>query len=276
MPVPTLSLSQDPPLSIAGDVLVLGVRKTDEGPELLSDDDSLAPLALALAAIGVTGAQDEVRRVPWDVAATESIALVGVGTSVTAESLRYAAGSVARQLRGIESLVIALPSTSDEESLAILEGAGIGAYVYTEYRSSSLESTKLPATEITVAAPGTEALVDRATVVAQAMHSVRDLVNAPASDLYPETFATREWFFGAPGGERFEDVWDRVASWVADQPPEPQRRTIAVSHGVAGRLLRGVYAGLSRQETLNQDVPQDAIYRLVAGNIHRIDCKRID
>ena len=67
-----------------------------------------------------------------------------------------------------------------------------------------------------------------------------------------------------------------MASWLADQPPEPQRRTIAVSHGVAGRLLRGVYAGLSRQETLNQDVPQDAIYRLVAGNIHRIDCKRID
>ncbi len=74
--------------------------------------------------------------------------------------------------------------------------------------------------------------------------------------LYPEAFASREWFFGAPGGESFEDVWDRVASWLADQPPEPQRRTIAVSHGVAGRLLRGAYAGLSRQETLNQTSPR--------------------
>jgi len=189
MAVPTLSLSQDSPLSIPGDVLVLGVRKTDEGPELLTDDDSLAPLALALVAIGVTGAQDELRRVPWDVAATESIALVGVGTTLNPDALRYAAGSAARQLRGVESLVFALPSTSDDDTLAILEGAGIGAYAYTEYRSASLEATKLPATSITVAAPGTDALAERATVISQAMHSVRDLVNAPASDLYPETFA---------------------------------------------------------------------------------------
>ncbi len=189
MAVPTLSLTQDPSHSIEGDVLVLGVRKTDEGPELLTDDDTLAPLALALAAIGVTGAQDELRRVPWDVAATESIALVGVGSVVNADALRYAAGSAARQLRGVESLVIALPASTDEETLAILEGAGIGAYAYTEYRSASLEATKLPASQITVAAPGTDALVERATVVAEAMHTVRDLVNAPASDLYPETFA---------------------------------------------------------------------------------------
>ena len=93
--------------------------------------------------------------------------------------------------------------------------------------------------------------------------------------VHPERFASREWLFGAPGGESFEDVWARVASWLADQPPEPQRRTIAVSHGVAGRLLRGAYAGLGRQQTLNQDVPQDAIYRLVGGAIHKLDCERV-
>jgi probable phosphoglycerate mutase len=92
------------------------------------------------------------------------------------------------------------------------------------------------------------------------------------ASLHPEKFASREWFFGAPGGETFENVWDRVVGWLADQPPEPERRTIAVSHGVAGRLLRGAYAGLERQETLNQDVPQDAIFRLVDGNIHRLAC----
>ena len=91
--------------------------------------------------------------------------------------------------------------------------------------------------------------------------------------LHPEKFASREWFFGAPGGEAFEEVWARVSGWLAEQPPEPDRRVIAVSHGVAGRLLRGAYAGLARQETLNQDVPQDAVFRLVGGNIHRLDCE---
>jgi probable phosphoglycerate mutase len=67
-------------------------------------------------------------------------------------------------------------------------------------------------------------------------------------------------------------VWARVSAWLADQPPEPERRVIAVSHGVTGRLLRGAYAGLSRHETLMQDVPQDAVFRLANGRIERIDC----
>lgn len=89
---------------------------------------------------------------------------------------------------------------------------------------------------------------------------------------HPEVFATREWLVCPPGGETFDDVWSRVQSFLAELPPEPERRVIAVSHGVAGRLLRGVYAGLGRTETLDQDVPQDAVFRLAGGRIDRLDC----
>jgi len=191
MTVPSLSTSSQPLLEIEGDVLVLGVRKTDEGPQLANDDPTFTDLQLALEAIGVTGAQDEVRRLPGTHGATESIALVGLGQGdVTPHDLRYAAGSAARQLRGIQSLVFGLPTTSEEDVLAVLEGAALGAYAYTEYRASSLEATKLPATAIIVAtdAPA-EALIERATVAAEAVHSVRDLVNAPPNDLYPEALA---------------------------------------------------------------------------------------
>ena len=51
---------------------------------------------------------------------------------------------------------------------------------------------------------------------------------------------------------------------------------IAVSHGVWGRLLRGVYAGLDRQATLDQDAPQDAVYRLQNGQIDRFDCEPVE
>lgn len=88
----------------------------------------------------------------------------------------------------------------------------------------------------------------------------------------PELFATYEWAFRAPGGETFEDVAGRVAGWLAEQAPEPERRLIVVSHGVAGRLLRGAYAGLTRAQTLAQDVPQDAVYRLSGGLVERFDC----
>ncbi|MBW8812171.1 MAG: histidine phosphatase family protein [Caulobacterales bacterium] len=89
---------------------------------------------------------------------------------------------------------------------------------------------------------------------------------------HPERFANREWFFGAPGGETFDDVTARARDWLASLEPEPGRRVVAVSHGVWGRLLRGAYAGLDRQATLDQDVPQDAVFRLQNGQIDRFDC----
>jgi probable phosphoglycerate mutase len=92
---------------------------------------------------------------------------------------------------------------------------------------------------------------------------------------HPELFATREWFFNAPGGETYDDVFARVSDWLAEQAPEPERRIVVVSHGVAGRLLRGAYGGLSRHETIHQDVPQDAIFRLVDGSIHRLECEPV-
>jgi probable phosphoglycerate mutase len=86
----------------------------------------------------------------------------------------------------------------------------------------------------------------------------------------------RNWIFGAPGGETFDDVITRARAWLADQVAEPDRRLIVVSHGVWGRCLRGAYAGLSPDETNRQPVPQDAIFRLHAGQIDRFDCPQPD
>ena len=197
MTVPSLALSAESPLSLTADVLVLGVRATDDGPRLIAEDAAFADLAAGLAAIGVTGGVDELVRVPASIGSARSIALVGIGSSAPSEdTLRYAAGTATRRLTGVASLVLALPTLSSAEVLAVLEGAAIGAYSYTAYRSSSLKKTMLPATEITISTgidlggfPAGNDLLSRAAIVAAAVHSVRDLVNAPPSDLYPESFA---------------------------------------------------------------------------------------
>ncbi len=88
----------------------------------------------------------------------------------------------------------------------------------------------------------------------------------------PEAFSGRDWVFNSPDGERFEDVDGRVRPWLASLPPEGERKVIAVSHGIAGSLMRGAYLGLSREETLGQDTPQDAIFRLTGGAVHRLAC----
>ncbi|GAB3606313.1 leucyl aminopeptidase [Conyzicola nivalis] len=192
MTVAALSVSPEPVLSIAADVLVVAVASSEAGPTLLSDLPEVLELQGSLAAIGVTGAVDEITRLPFAAGGTTSIALVGVGSAtLPVDALRAASGTAARQLRGIDSLLIALPVASDDELLAVLEGAALGSYAYTQYRSSTLESTKLPAAAIIVAsAHRSDAdLVARATIVATAVHTVRDLVNAPPRDLYPETLA---------------------------------------------------------------------------------------
>ncbi|CAN5497950.1 histidine phosphatase family protein [soil metagenome] len=92
---------------------------------------------------------------------------------------------------------------------------------------------------------------------------------------HPQAFADRQWFFAAPGGETYDQVMTRVSAWLAEQAAEPERRLIVVSHGIAGRLLRGAYAGLSRAEVMDLDVPQDALYRLSAGQLDRLDCEPV-
>jgi len=92
----------------------------------------------------------------------------------------------------------------------------------------------------------------------------------------PETFGRTGWAFDAATGESYEAVSERVGAWLADLPPEPERRVIAVAHGISGRVLRGLYANLDRDEASLQDVPQDAVYLLQYGKIGRIDCEPVD
>lgn len=88
----------------------------------------------------------------------------------------------------------------------------------------------------------------------------------------PQLKGDDAWGFHAPGGETYEAMMARLTAWLDEQAAEPERRLIVVSHGVAGRLLRGAYAGLSREETLRLDIPQDAVFRLSKGQIDRFDC----
>ena len=89
----------------------------------------------------------------------------------------------------------------------------------------------------------------------------------------PHLVGDDAWGFYAPGGETYEAMSTRLAAWLQEQAAEHERRLIVVSHGVAGRLLRGAYAGLSREETLRLDIPQDAVFRLSNGQIDRFNCE---
>lgn len=193
MTVATLHLSTIPAFQIDADVLVIGVMKTDSGPQLVDTSSELSSFADALSIVGATGAQDELHRIPSSGITAPAVAFIGVGDKkVTPESLRYAAGSAARQLKGAAHIAFALGELSSADTLAALEGAAIGAYSYDVYRSSKPDATKTVASEITVLSPVDDpALIERATIIAHATHVTRDLVNEAPRELYPATFADR-------------------------------------------------------------------------------------
>ena len=210
---PVLSVTAKDVRRVPAQALVVGVGKAAGGPALI--DSPLPPKASAalsgsLALLGVTGAVDQVHRLPGlpEVDA-EMLVLVGVGdvsngVQLSPEALRRAAGSAVRQLAGTGSVALALPAGTVADAAAIAEGALFGAYSYTEHRSSSAASAA-PVRDITVITPaaderGLPEALDRARILARAVNSTRTLVNQPPSHLYPETFAAaaREAARGLP------------------------------------------------------------------------------
>jgi probable phosphoglycerate mutase len=88
-----------------------------------------------------------------------------------------------------------------------------------------------------------------------------------APELFTGEDSRWEWYFRSPDGETYDAFGGRIAAFLADLGPDP---VVAVCHGVVTRVLRGLYAGMKREEALRLAVPQDCIFRLARGGIVEI------
>ncbi|MEU8249466.1 leucyl aminopeptidase [Nonomuraea sp. NPDC048916] len=193
----TVRLNSADPVSFDTDALIVGFRSGPEGPRPATGAETLdaafdGKLAASLAAVGFTGKPGEIAKVPVFGAITAPLLVaVGLGESPDAEGLRRAAGTAVRSLAGTPRAALALPAASAEEVEAVALGALLGAYGYSRYRANG--EPKEPVAELTVlsaeAAKATEHATERATVLAESVALVRDLVNTPPSDLWPAKFA---------------------------------------------------------------------------------------
>jgi leucyl aminopeptidase len=186
------------------DAIVIGVGQGQDGPVLLPNP--LPPkadkaLSDSLDILGVTGAVDEVRRMPGlpelnaDVLVLAGVGRKGTDDEYDDEALRRAAGSAVRQLAGVESVLLALPASTLAQVAAVAEGAVMGAYSYVQYRHVSAASQRETVRNVTLHTPLADdaelaTVLNRAAVIGRCVNSTRNLVNEPPSDLYPETFAT--------------------------------------------------------------------------------------
>lgn len=95
-----------------------------------------------------------------------------------------------------------------------------------------------------------------------------EIAAAAGQDVWQRFLADR-WTEATPAGECYADVAERARQWLTAVAEVPE--LLLVSHGGFGRVLRGLYLGLSPTETLAQPVPQDAVFRLSDGVVSRFD-----
>jgi len=86
-----------------------------------------------------------------------------------------------------------------------------------------------------------------------------------------DAYSRYDWYFRSPDGESLDDLSERMENWLEDMTEHHQ--LIVVCHGIASRILRGLYARLPKTTALALEVSRNTIWRLALGQIDRIPCK---
>jgi broad specificity phosphatase PhoE len=83
-----------------------------------------------------------------------------------------------------------------------------------------------------------------------------------------------DWYFRSPDGERYDAFAARLGEWLREQ--DSACPLVVGTHGIATRLLRGLWAGLTREAAPMLPVPQDKVFRLSDGSIDEIPVRPSD
>ena len=206
--MPQLTLATTAPTDA---LRVIGARPGKDGVTLVSGFpvDGLTPL---LGALEISGAVDAYTRVTDPTDPSRALAIVGLGDDpLSVNALRYAAGVAARRSAGTVGLALDFGLSEAAQVSALLEGAALGSYGFDTYKSKP--NPKQPVSQVTVVAPeiaDSDALVKQARVRARAVELVKDFVNTPPNDMYPDSFVSlaQQAITGLPISEH---VWEENA-----------------------------------------------------------------
>ncbi len=184
----------------ADSVIVAGVL---EGLEPLTGSETAVATVdeSQFSAAGFEGKSGEILVVPYE--STKGLMLVGLGKEVSFDSLRSAAGSAIRRVKGEKAVILLASADIDGATRAVAEGTLLGGYVYTDYKTD--DDRVRPAIVDLVGADPEELAV--AIVACEATMLARDWVNTPAKDKEPQALSQRV-AEAAAGTAISVDIWD--------------------------------------------------------------------
>jgi len=143
--------------------------------------------SINLKALQVTGAAESISRVS---AGAAVIGLIGVGDTIGNHvRAREIGGAIGRAFNDHKTLIIDIPLVNKELALALLEGIAIVQYDYNTYKSGEKKSSSIKQVQLISKLAITKSDLERIKTIAAVLNATRDLVNAPANDLYPSKMA---------------------------------------------------------------------------------------
>jgi leucyl aminopeptidase len=180
------------------------------GPFL--EAEAIGEIEVGLRALGAKGGVEQVTRLHVPSLPVGSVLAVGLGAARDvwpAEVIRRAAGVAARSLSGVEAVATTMTELHLE---ATIEGLILGSYRFTEFRSAKTAPKDAALAKITAlsTASGAKKGAARATAIAVAVNTARDLVNTPPSHLFPAEFAKRAEALGEAAGLEVEVLDDKA------------------------------------------------------------------
>jgi leucyl aminopeptidase len=205
------------------DVIVIGTVSTTDGVALADGsavvDEALGKTLLsALNAVEASGRQDEVIKIPTlGIGSAALVVATGLGkgepSRLEAEPVRRGVGAALRSLNSAKRVVVAIGTGTDEELVAaISDGALLGGYRFTRYKSKAKPSAlrRVDVAVSNAADSAAKAALRRSKIVSEAVNNTRDLVNTPANDLNPLTFAAYAKEHGEAAGLAVEVLDERA------------------------------------------------------------------
>jgi leucyl aminopeptidase len=167
---------------------VVGVEGSAKTPKLARNNlDAKLTGGISLSSLGISSEIGAIKKVAGP--SSSVIALVGLGSKSNLDSIRDAMGAAARELGALEHVVLDVPLAGKPELQAALEGFQLGNYEYLTYKSKAEKRKLSKLTVITSLKLSVKELSEIETLTS-AVHRTRDMVNAPANDLYPEVMVT--------------------------------------------------------------------------------------
>ncbi|MEP7088961.1 MAG: leucyl aminopeptidase [Nocardioidaceae bacterium] len=195
----TYTLRKGAPEKTRADVVVIGVVRTPKGLQAAPGGEGVTSaygrrFAPLLSTIGFSGRLDEMAKVPTGgMIKSPLLILVGMGEQrdLDAAACRRAAGVAVRGVANAATVALALPAADDQQVRGVVEGAMLGGYTFTTYKSKPGPSGPGEVVVLTDIArtKAAQRAVEVARIVSDTTVLARDWVNTPAGDLTPEIFA---------------------------------------------------------------------------------------